>query len=223
MGFLNFEGLQHFFSRLPEKFAELRHAHHKDDIVGLEEAVVTDDSNGNVSIDFLTGEGAVAGASAGTVLYDVDPANGICCNGTTTTASRNSVALYDPEKKYKRLKIYARFPYATHVSEFSLGETSQSSDEVFGNKIGGLMVPANDCEDGRNKHILYIFNFAVYETASGWTFHATDAGWLSLGIPTTSASQLAAKDTTVPGTSYLTWNQRHNGSYCIYKIIGYED
>lgn len=162
----------------------------------------------------------------GTTLYEVDPSamEGIYCNGNTTADSVNSVTLADSTKKYKRLKIYAHFPKALASVDFPLDASLQSVDATFGDKIGGIMVPAGDHTSGANKHYLYKLNFCVKETSSGWTLHITDSGWLGLGIPNVSATNYTNGTTTkLSGTEYPHWNQRHNNNYVIYKVVGYEE
>ena len=52
--YINFEGLSHFFNKLPEKFASIKHTHTKSEITDLENAGITaiDDGNGNVTLAF---------------------------------------------------------------------------------------------------------------------------------------------------------------------------
>lgn len=51
----------------------------------------------------------------------------------------------------------------------------------------------------------------------------TDAGYLIPGIPILTADQFHnGGDLSINGTSYGSYQQRHNSNYCIYKIVGYE-
>lgn len=245
MGFLNFEGLQHFFSKLPEKFAELRHAHTKEDIVGLEEAVVTDDNNGNVSIDFLTGEGSVISSSdSGVVLYQVsNPGNGITATGHIEPNELNSVILSDATFKYKRIKIYARMPNGLACADFPLDSTTQGTTEGFGDRTGGVFTPAAEHINGATKNLVYRLQWCVRPLEGiGWQFQFTQAGWLDFGFngafeDATHPSGVLGPDgytirTSITAEKYMTWNQRHNAAsdvaghegeynYTIYKIVGY--
>jgi hypothetical protein len=187
----------------------------------------TQDGNGNNIAEQFN-------ALKGTVLYEVDPrtTNGIYANGKETADSINSVTLSDSSKKFKRLKIYARFPSATQISEFDLAMPSSSTNALFGNKTGSIFTFSCDCADanaeggvnGANRHYFLKINFCVRETASGWTFQITDAGYLIPGIPVLTPDQFHnGGDLSINGTSYGSYQQRHNSNYCIYKIIGYEE
>lgn len=59
MDYVNFEGLSHFFNRLFEKFSTIGHTHTKSEIADLQDLIVSDDDNGNVSIT-LTSVGTLA-------------------------------------------------------------------------------------------------------------------------------------------------------------------
>ena len=163
--------------------------------------------------------------AARTVLYDVVPSStvGLRCNGKTTADSTNSVTLSDPNKIYKRLEIYARFPYANIITSYDLNIPNQGNDTTFGNRNGGLMGFGADHTNGASKHVLYQLNFSIKEVTDGWTIQVTDSGWINLGIPAASSSQYTSTDISVNGTAYATWNQRHNYSYAIYRIVGYTD
>ena len=243
MGFLSFEGLQHFFSRLPEKFAELRHAHHKDDIVGLEEAVVTDDNKGNVSIDFLTGEGIVmpsVSSDSGVVLYRVANAGkGITATGDINPNEINSVILSDPTFQYKRLRLYIKAPWAVTCADFPLDEASGATDsDGYGNRLGGIFIPAGDHTNGATKNFVYKIQWCVRELSGiGWQLQCTQAGWLDFGFNgvVEEVTQTPTGEngwTKITAENYMTWNQRHNAlndavghegeyNYTIYKVVGY--
>ena len=49
--YLNLEGLAHFFDKLIEKFSTIGHTHTRSEIEDLKELVVTDDGDGNVTIE----------------------------------------------------------------------------------------------------------------------------------------------------------------------------
>lgn len=160
----------------------------------------------------------------GTVVYKVDPTvtTPLYCNGSITASAVNSVTITDPNKEYKRLKIFARFPYASHIQEFDLETPAQGSVANFGNRVGGILIPAGDNVSGASKHYLYKLNFCVGETTNGWTFQITDSGWVNMGIPNANASQYASTSVALNGTSYQAYNQRHNSDYGVFKIIAYK-
>lgn len=170
-----------------------------------------------------------------TVLYEADPKNfgGIYCNGKTAADSNNSVTLSDPNKVYKRLKLFAHAPYGMMSVDFDLsGEpqsvvTGNNVNEMFGtNRHGSLMGFGADHDTGNpaNKHIMYQINFTVTEVTAGWRIQVIESGWLSFGIPALSATDYSGNITgKKSGTEYPHWNQRHNNNYLIYKIIGYTD
>lgn len=164
-------------------------------------------------------------SDGGTVLYSVTGAgSGIYANGNTTADNVNSVVLADPTKKLKRIKIYARFPYCTHIQEFSIADETGGNDSLYGARLGGIFVPTADNVNGVNRHYFSKLNFCVNETTSGWIFQVTDSGWMSMGIASVATTDFANNSTTkLSGTEYPYWNQRHNSDYVIYKIIGYID
>lgn len=168
---------------------------------------------------------AVYARLKGTTLYEVDPTvtDGIYCNGNVVADGVNSATLADSTKKYKRLKIFARFPQGTHIQEFELETTAQGSSANFGNRVGGILIPTGDNVSGASRHYLYKLNFCVMETLNGWTFQVTDSGWVNMGIPSANTTQYASASVTINGTAYQAFNQRHNSDYCIYKIVGYEN
>ena len=50
-----------------------------------------------------------------------------------------------------------------------------------------------------------------------------DTGWLEHNAGKTSDANYTANDSTSDaGTGYVSWTQRHNNQYCIYKIVGYK-
>lgn len=162
-------------------------------------------------------------ALKGVVLYEADQnvVTGIYPNGKIAPDSVNSASFADPIHKYKRLKLYARFPKGLACIDFPL-DYVLNTDTNYGTRTGGIFLPSADNTNGANNHWLYKLNFAVHETISGWTFQVTDAGWMHSGIPAASKTQWADTTVTINGTAYAAWNQRHNSDYAVYKIVGYE-
>ena len=170
---------------------------------------------------------------ARTVLYEVNPQNheGIYCNGKTAADSANSVTLSDPNKAYKRLKLFAHAPYGMMSVDFDLSGESQSvvtgnnTNEIFGtNRHGSFMGFGADHDTGNpaNKHVMYQINFTVTEVTEGWRVQVIESGWLGFGIPALSSKDYSNNITTKKsGTEYPYWCQRHNNNYLIYKIVGY--
>ena len=113
-----------------------------------------DDLNDKPTIPSLDDVNANINRLLGTVLYEVNPTNGIYCNGKTTVDSVNSATLVDPERVYKRLKIYARFPRGLTCVEFPLDITLKGPDAVFANnnRQGAISFPTGDNVSGATRY-----------------------------------------------------------------------
>ena len=68
----------------------------------------------------------------------------------------------------------------------------------------------------------YELNWIVTRDLPVWKVQVIDSGWLGLNAgKTTNANYAGNASTSDAGTGYVSWNQRHNNAYCIYKIVAY--
>ena len=160
--------------------------------------------------------------------YDVNTntSGGIWCDGTLHNITSNNAAKIAETKEifntYKRLRIYARFPFGLGCTDMPIDRKQQTISTNLGSWQGGIILPTSDNADGANKHWLYKMNWRIVYFNGGVYLQVTDSGWINLGMGYLSAADYQANVTTsLPGTSYLAWNQRHNNNYSIYKIVGY--
>ncbi len=160
----------------------------------------------------------------GDIVYSVDlsEANGIYCDGNINSNNVNSTLLLDPDKKYRRLKLYAKTPFGLKCEDFPL-DTKLVGAYVEGKQLGNIFMMSSDFDPATQArlHEIVKLDFEVTELDSGWKIQIRDAGWYGMGINPANASQYSGETCVISGTKYMSWNQRHNDQYCIYKIAAY--
>ena len=192
---------------------------------------ITSDSSGNITI---SSAGSVTG-DVGTVVYDKSSsATGLYCDGSTTNNSKNSVAIEDSNFNYKRLRFYCKGYYGLVCVDMPLDFTNVEpyaglvSDR--GGRYGGVIFPTaengniNSTGIGPSNHMYYELKWRVEKEAAGWRVRVVDSGWLGFNAGITSnANYTGNSSAAVAGTNYISWNQRHQNVYGIYKIVAYTD
>lgn len=109
------------------------------------------------------------------------------------------------------------------VRKCLLTEHQESASSTWGSSYqSGIIAPTGDAETyGANKHYVYKMNWCLKKTSTGWTCQVTDAGWADTGLGVATAAQYAAATVdNISKNTHWVWNQRHNNSYSIYKIVG---
>lgn len=164
--------------------------------------------------------------SKGVVVYDKTFGTGIYANGTKVADSTNSVSIPDGIHQFKRLKAYISTPLVLGCVDLPLDRDvgNTTSQWAYAPKMYGASIPSGESGlEGANKHIIVKVHLGVEQTTAGWILKFVDCGWLYLGIPRVSPTAFTEPLATVKGTDYLTWNQRHNPEYQVYKVIAYTD
>ena len=99
-----------------------------------------------------------------------------------------------------------------------------------GKRYGGVIFPTAENGNidstgiGPSNHMYYELKWRVEKETAGWRVRVVDSGWLGFNAGITSnANYTGNSSAAVAGTNYISWNQRHNNGYCIYKIIAYTD
>lgn len=179
--------------------------------------------------------GVYVGASntenKGVVIYDVahTPRQGISADGTINETAKNSLKIADAIHSYTRLKLFVSTPGSVGCIDFPLERDvdawATGSQNILAPKVGGLLLPLGDSRVfGATAHWIMRMQVAVKTTTEGWTLQVHDSGWLNLGFDTYLSSSEFAKETAqLTSSGTLTWNQRHNSTYAIYKVIAYTD
>ena len=159
----------------------------------------------------------------GAELYCSANDYGIYCNGKTYADSTNSVTIEDLNLEYKRFRIYVRTPYGLACTDMPVDRPQQSNNTTYGQYQGGIVFPTGDNTLGATNNYLAKINWRVTVAYNlGWSFQVTDSGWINLGMGAVSASDYAQEGPAGLTGSAPTWNQRHNNSYSVYKIVGYK-
>ena len=166
----------------------------------------------------------------GVVIYDVTntPNKGIYADGTINETTNNSLKIADAVHSFTRFKLFVSCPGTVGCIDFPLGRDvgnwATGSQNILAPKVGGFLLPLGDSSVyGSSKHWLMQMQIAVKTTSSGWTLQVHDCGWLDLGFGYVPSSEFAKDTAQVTSSGTLAWNQRHNNSYTIYKVIAYTD
>ena len=193
---------------------------------------ITSDSSGNITISSTASAGSVTG-DVGTVVYEATAYNtGLRCDGSTTNNTNNSVTIQDGNWSYKRFRFYCKGYFGLVCTDMPLDRQCDSyiTDNERGKRYGGVIFPTaengniNNTGIGPSNHMYYEIKWRVEKVAVGWTVRVVDSGWLGFNAGITSnADYTNNAGTSNAGTGYISWNQRHNYSYGIYKIVAYTD
>lgn len=193
---------------------------------------ITSDSSGNITISSTASAGSVTG-DVGKVVYEATAYNtGLQCDGSTTNNTNNSVTIQDGNWNYKRFRFYCKGYYGLVCTDMPLDRQCDSyiTDNERGKRYGGVIFPTaengniNNTGIGPSNHMYYEIKWRVEKVAVGWTVRVVDSGWLGFNAGITSnADYTNNAGTSNAGTGYISWNQRHNYSYGIYKIVAYTD
>ena len=193
---------------------------------------ITSDSSGNITISSTASAGSVTG-DVGTVVYEATAYNtGLRCDGSTTNNTNNSVTIQDGNWSYKRFRFYCKGYFGLVCTDMPLDRQCDSyiTDNEKGKRYGGVIFPTaengniNNTGIGPSNHMYYEIKWRVEKVAVGWTVRVVDSGWLGFNAGITSnADYTKNAGTSNAGTGYISWNQRHNYSYGIYKIVAYTD
>ena len=168
----------------------------------------------------------------GAVVYEApynvntNTSGGIWCDGILHDITSNNAAKIADNKEifntYKRLRIYARFPFGLGCADMPIDRKQQTISTNLGSWQGGIILPTSDNNSGASKHWLYKMNWRIVYFNGSVYLQITDSGWINLGIDYLSADDYQGNTTTsLPGSRYLAWNQRHNNNYSVYKIVAY--
>ena len=191
---------------------------------------ITSDSSGNITISSTASAGSVTG-DVGTVVYEAS-SGGLYCDSKTANNSTNSVAIEDSSYKYKRLRFYCKGYFGLVCTDMPLDRECEAyaTGNDRGKRYGGVIFPTaengniNSTGIGPSNHMYYELKWRVEKEAAGWRVRVVDSGWLGFNAGITSnANYTGNSSAAVTGTNYISWNQRHNNGYCIYKIVAYTD
>ena len=191
---------------------------------------ITSDSSGNITISSTASAGSVTG-DVGTVVYEAS-SGGLYCDGKTANNSNNSVAIEDSSYKYKRLRFYCKGYFGLVCTDMPLDRECEAyaTGNDKGKRYGGVIFPTAENGNidstgiGPSNHMYYELKWRVEKETAGWRVRVVDSGWLGFNAGITSnANYTGNSSAAVAGTNYISWNQRHNNGYCIYKIVAYTD
>ena len=191
---------------------------------------ITSDSSGNITISSTASAGSVTG-DVGTVVYEAT-SGGLYCDGSTANTRDNSKTIEDSSFKYKRLRFYCQGYYGLICTDMPLDREhpTYATGGETGKHYGGVIFPTaengniNNTGIGPSNHMYYELKWRVTKESAGWRVRVVDSGWLGLNAgKTTNDEYTGNASTSNAGTGYVSWNQRHNNAYCIYKIVAYTD
>ena len=191
---------------------------------------ITSDSSGNITISSTASAGSVTG-DVGTVVYEAT-SGGLYCDSKTANNSTNSVGIQDSSFKYKRFRFYCQGYFGLVCTDMPLDREcdAYATGNDKGKRYGGVIFPTaengniNSTGIGPSNHMYYELKWRVEKETAGWRVRVVDSGWLGFNAGITSnANYTGNSSAAVAGTNYISWNQRHNNGYCIYKIVAYTD
>lgn len=191
---------------------------------------ITSDSSGNITISSTASAGSVTG-DVGKVVYEATAYNtSLQCDGSTTNNTTNSVTIDDSNWSYKRFRFYCKGYFGLQCVDMPLDSWNAAyiTGDERGKRYGGVILPSaengniNNTGIGPSNHMYYEIKWRVEKVAVGWTVRVVDSGWLGFNAGITSnADYTKNAGTSNAGTGYISWNQRHNYAYGIYKIVAY--
>ena len=191
---------------------------------------ITSDSSGNITISSTASAGSVTG-DVGTVVYEAT-SGGLYCDSKTANNKYNSIAIEDSGYKYKRFRFYCQGYFGLVCTDMPLDRECEAyaTGNDRGKRYGGVIFPTAENGNidstgiGPSNHMYYELKWRVEKEAAGWRVRVVDSGWLGFNAGITSnANYTGNSSVAVAGTNYISWNQRHNNGYCIYKIVAYTD
>lgn len=191
---------------------------------------ITSDSSGNITISSTASAGSLTG-DVGTVVYEAS-SGGLYCDGSTANTKANSKTIEDASFKYKRLRFYCQGYYGLVCVDMPLDREhpTYATGGETGKHYGGVIFPTAENSNidstgiGASSHMYYELKWRVTKESAGWRVRVVDSGWLGFNAGITSnANYTGNSSAAVAGTNYISWNQRHNNGYCIYKIVAYTD
>lgn len=192
---------------------------------------ITSDSSGNITISSTASAGSVTG-DVGEVVYEAT-SGGLYCDGKTYATKDNSCEIQDPNPNgyYKRFRFYCQGYYGLVCVDMPLDREHPAYITTNGTRYGGVIFPTaengninNNTGIGPSSHMYYELKWRVTRDLPVWKVQVIDSGWLGLNAgKTTNANYAGNASTSDAGTGYVSWNQRHNDGYCIYKIVAYTD
>ena len=191
---------------------------------------ITSDSSGNITISSTASAGSVTG-DVGTVVYEAT-SGGLYCDSKTANNSTNSVGIQDSSFKYKRFRFYCQGYFGLVCTDMPLDREcdAYATGNDKGKRYGGVIFPTAENGNidstgiGPSNHMYYELKWRVEKETAGWRVRVVDSGWLGFNAGITSnANYTGNSSAAVAGTNYISWNQRHNNGYCIYKIVAYTD
>ncbi len=192
---------------------------------------ITSDSSGNITISSTASAGSVTG-DVGEVVYEAT-SGGLYCDGKTYATKYNSYEIQDPNPNgyYKRFRFYCQGYYGLVCVDMPLDREHPAYITTNGTRYGGVIFPTaengninNNTGIGPSNHMYYELKWRVTRDLPFWKVQVIDSGWLGLNAgKTTNDDYTGNASTSNAGTGYVSWNQRHNSTYCIYKIVAYTD
>ena len=191
---------------------------------------ITSDSSGNITISSTASAGSATG-DVGTVVYEAS-SGGLYCDSKTANNKYNSVAIEDSGYKYKRLRFYCKGYFGLVCTDMPLDREcdAYATGNDRGKRYGGVIFPTAENGNidstgiGPSNHMYYELKWRVEKETAGWRVRVVDSGWLGFNAGITSnANYTGNSSAAAAGTNYISWNQRHNNGYCIYKIVAYTD
>lgn len=191
---------------------------------------ITSDSSGNITISSTASAGSVTG-DVGKVVYEATAYNtSLQCDSSTTNNTTNSVTIEDSNWSYKRFRFYCKGYFGLQCVDMPLDSWNAAyiTGDERGKRYGGVILPSaengniNSTGLGPSSHMYYEIKWRVEKVAVGWTVRVVDSGWLGFNAGITSNDDYTGNSSAaVAGTNYISWNQRHNYAYGIYKIVAY--
>jgi hypothetical protein len=187
---------------------------------------ITSDNSGNIIIN----SSSDSSGDAGVIVYQAE-SGGLYCDGSTAKHLRvNACEIQDnnPNGYYKRFRFYCQGYYGLVCVDMPLDREHPAYGATNGTRYGGVIFPTaengniNSTGIGPSNHMYYELKWKVTKDSGYWTVQVIDSGWLGLNAgKTTNDDYTGNASTSNAGTGYVSWNQRHNNSYCIYKIVAY--
>ena len=189
---------------------------------------LTSDNSGNIIIN----SSSSSSGDAGVIVYEAE-SGGLYCDGSTYKhLGVNACEIQDPNPNgyYKRFRFYCQGYYGLVCVDMPLDREHPAYIATNGTRYGGVIFPTaengniNSTGIGPSNHMYYELKWKVTKDSGYWTVQVIDSGWLGLNAgKTTNDDYTGNASTSNAGTGYVSWNQRHNNAYCIYKIVAYTD
>lgn len=183
----------------------------------------------NYMLSFVNGFGTgyidTVNARTGIVLYEATTAYGIYSDGSIAATNKNSVTFSDSylTRPYKRLGVYVRTPFGIMRADMAIDRVQGYNHPSFGDYQGGIVFPTGDSSSGATLNYLVKLSWCARHADGKWTFQVTDTGWINLGVGYVSVSNYTGNKDVAITSNTVTWNQRHNIYYSVYKIVGYTE